>query len=518
MLGMSVLAGASGCAWTTRVSLGNGGVQGNGIATSAAISDDGHLVAFASQADNLVGILADTNGVSDVFVRDVPAGTTSRVSVATGGAQGNGASSGQTMSGDGRYVAFASSATNLVAGDTNNRIDTFVRDRTAGTTTRVSVATNGTQGNGTSWQAQVSGTGRYVVFASDATNLVTGDTNSKSDVFLRDTVTGVTERVSVNSSEQQFLCRSDRPTVSDDGRYVAFVAYACGLPGMPPIPGSDVLLRDRTEGTTRVVGHATDIPKPLFNGYPRISGDGFWVVYITDDDNLVFNDDNDAYDAFLYNTVAGGVLERVSVGTNGLPGNASVGAPASISDDGRFVAFYSDATNLVPDGDTNDALDAFVYDRLTRLMNRVGTEPLLAQGNAQSVLPEISGDGKYVAFVSEATNIVGGDTNGQMDVFLRATEEPVPQFINPSTVGRGFVGQVTVTGLRFNPGATMLGTTDKVSFSNAVRVDDKTMTATVTVAADAPKTFYDVVVVNPGGAWLQSAGTAGRCLGCLRVN
>ena len=164
-------------------------------APNSAISGDGRFVAFVSAATNLV--TGDNNNAADIFVRDRQAGTTTRVSVTSTGGQANGASSDPAISADGRYVAFVSRATNLVAGDTNGVRDVFVHDRQTGATTRISVNSSENQGNAESLAPSLSADGRYVAFASSASNLVTGDTNSTSDVFVRDRQAGTTTRVSV---------------------------------------------------------------------------------------------------------------------------------------------------------------------------------------------------------------------------------------------------------------------------------------------------------------------------------
>ena len=175
-------AGAAGI--TERVSIASDGTQGNGASIEAAISADGRYVAFQSPASNLVAF--DTNSLSDIFVRDRQTGTTERVSVATDGTQANGLSEQTEISADGRYVAFKSFASNLVAGDTNGTADVFVRDLVDDTTERVSVGTAGGQSSGLSEQPAISGDGRYVAFQSFGSNLVAGDTNGLEDIFVRD--------------------------------------------------------------------------------------------------------------------------------------------------------------------------------------------------------------------------------------------------------------------------------------------------------------------------------------------
>src|SRR5437773_218323 len=202
---LTVLWGRSAGAQTTeRVSVASGGTaEGNDTSLGSALSADGRFVAFDSAATDLVA--GDTNGATDVFVHDRQTGTTERVSVASDGTQGNNASSYPALSADGRFVAFDSDATNLVAGDTNGATDVFVHDRQTGATERVSVTSGGgTQGNGTSGGffsfPALSAAGRFVAFQSDATNLVAGDTNGATDVFVHDRQTRTTERASAPSA------------------------------------------------------------------------------------------------------------------------------------------------------------------------------------------------------------------------------------------------------------------------------------------------------------------------------
>jgi Tol biopolymer transport system component len=212
---------------TERVSRDANGVEGNGDSFSPALSDDGTLVAFYSYANNLVP--GDTNDAEDVFVKDRTTGAIERVSVASDGTQGDGDSYTPALAGSGRYVAFRSLATNLVLGDTNERWDIFVHDRQTHTTERVSVASDGTQANGHSYAPSISDDGRYVVFRSAATNLVPNDTNERWDIFVHDRQTHTTERVSVASDGAQANGHSYAPSISDDGRVVAFESDATNL-------------------------------------------------------------------------------------------------------------------------------------------------------------------------------------------------------------------------------------------------------------------------------------------------
>ncbi len=210
-----------------RASVAGDGTEANDEALDPALSADGRYAAFTSCATNLVA--GDTNFQPDVFVRDLATGETERVSVASGGAQGNMCSAYPSFSADGRYVAFMSCAFNLVAGDTNGSPDIFVHDRQTGETERVSVASDGTEGDYCSWDADISADGRYVSFYSEAANLVTADGNAFADVFVHDRETGETVRVSVDSDGAEGDGASEASSISADGRYVAFESSASNL-------------------------------------------------------------------------------------------------------------------------------------------------------------------------------------------------------------------------------------------------------------------------------------------------
>ncbi len=404
---------------TERVSVDSGGVEGNDWSVSPSISADGRYVAFESSAINLVS--GDTNGFSDVFVRDRQSGTTERVSVDSAGAEGNGDSYGPSISADGRYVAFDSFATNLVSGDLGSHRDVFVRDSQSGTTERVSVRSSGTQGDADSAHPSISADGRYVAFESFANNLVSGDTNFSYDVFVRDRQTGTTERVSLDSGGVEGNSASGfrGPSISADGRYVAFESDASNLVSGDTNGAEDVFVRDRQSGTTERV--SLDSSGAQGNGASgfyglSISADGRYVAFESDASNLVSGDTNGRHDVFVRDRQSG-TTERVSVDSSGAQGNSASEYP-SISADGRYVAFHSFANNLVI-GDTSGAHDVFVRDRQSGTTERVSIDSLGAQGNDHSYYPSISGDGRYVAFHSFATNLVSGDTNGAPDVFVR---------------------------------------------------------------------------------------------------
>jgi len=238
-------------------SISSSGAAANGSSGFPFLSPDGRFVLFSSNASNLVA--GDGNGKQDVFLRDRTAGTTERVSVASGGGDPNGYSWPLDVSDDGRYSLIISDATNLVAGDTNNKYDLFVFDRTLGTTERVSVSSSGAQSNGTSFiGASMNGDGSLVVFDSNATNLVTGDTNGKYDIFLRDRAAGTTTRIVQTPSGAQTNGECWDPSISGDGLVVAFESRAKNLSPLDPNGHADIYLLDRPSGTTTLVSCAGD--------------------------------------------------------------------------------------------------------------------------------------------------------------------------------------------------------------------------------------------------------------------
>ncbi len=314
---------------TELVSVATGGAQGNDTSTEASISADARFVAFWSDASNLVG--GDTNGVEDVFVRDRQTGTTELVSVATGGTQGNARSRYPSISSDGRFVAFWSDASNLVAGDTNGSADVFVRDRQTLTTVRVSVATGGAQGNANSLNAfsSISADGRFVAFESDATNLVAGDTNGSADVFVRDRLSGTTERVSLAAGGAQGNADSLGPSISASGRFVAFWSLATNLVAGDTNAWNDVFVRDRQSATTERVSVATGGAQGDFNSYdPSISADGRFVAFESGATNLVAGDTNGSFDVFLRDRATASFTSLCDPGLSGVIPCPCFNAPA----------------------------------------------------------------------------------------------------------------------------------------------------------------------------------------------
>jgi hypothetical protein len=404
----------------TRISVASDGTQANHPSVFSTISADGRLVAFHSEADNLVP--GDTNGCADVFVHDRLTGETSRVSVSTEGAQGNSSSYFPAISADGRFVAFASEASNLVLGVPDTSGCALVHDLTSGETSVVSVSSEGVPGNGSSGQLglSLSTDGRFVAFVSTASNLVPDDTNSVCDVFVRDRLMGETTRVSVASDGSQAdhgAMSSHGTAISGDGRYVGFCTMATNLVPNDTNGVMDTFIHDcQTHETTRVSVYP-DGNQAWDNSYvPSLSADGLLVAF-SSADRLTPEDPDFWWDVFVYD-LSTGQNSLVSVSSGAVKANADSGSwVEAISTEGRYVTFMSKADNLVQ-GDTNGNWDVFVHDRVTGETSRVSLNVYGFEGHGDSELPCISGDGRFVAFESDAADLVPGDTNGVPDIFV----------------------------------------------------------------------------------------------------
>jgi Tol biopolymer transport system component len=286
---------------TQRISVNSAGQQASGSyinSVSPSVSADGRYVAFESTATNLAS--PDVNGqAADIFVRDTLAGTTTLVSVDSGGAQGNAASSGPFISADGRYVGFTSSASNLVPGDANARSDVFVRDLVSGTTTRVSLSSTGGEITGDSWLSHMTPDARRFVFASSAPGIVPGDTNNKFDVFVRDTQAATTIRASVDSAGVEGNNTTAAAAISADGRFVVMQSASSNLVWGDTNNRDDIFVRDLVFGVTvRVSTSAAAIQADQVAWNPGISADGTRVVFHSPATTLVPSDTNGEWDVF----------------------------------------------------------------------------------------------------------------------------------------------------------------------------------------------------------------------------
>lgn len=396
------------------VSVSAAGNAANGGSSERGVSGDGRYATFCSVADNLVP--GDTNGTSDVFVKDLFTGSIGRVSVDSHGREGNGGCGRTAISRDGRFVGFASMADNLVPGDTNGEDDIFVHDRVTRQTKRVNVGAGGVQANGPSYEFDLSGDGRYFVFDSDATNLVPGnDNNNSSDVFLRDTQLGTTTRLSTGPAGVDANGGSNQPAISSDGRFVVFASGADNLVDGDTNGNDDIFLLDRESGILERVNvdeNGVEANGPNCHGSP--SDDGRYVVFRSGADNLAPGDLNGICDIYLRDRVAGTTL-LVSRGYGGFAGDG-YSSNGHISGDGRFVLFDSTAPDLVPGDGPGE--DVFRYELSTETISMVSLSPAGLPGNAASKNPKPSDDGQTVVFESGATDLVVSDTNGVGDILV----------------------------------------------------------------------------------------------------
>lgn len=434
-----------------RVSVSSNGTQGNGRSSSPSVSQTGHYVAFTSEANNLV--LGDTNGYWDVFVHDLITKATVRISVSSSGSQGNGDSTSPCISPDGRYVLFDSKATNLVANDTNGVQDVFMYDRETGTTSRISIASNGIQGDKASYtpskKSCFSADNNLIVYGSDATNLTVGDTNGYGDIFVYNTVDHTTQIISVSSTGVQAnRAWQGNPMISKDGHYAAFSSYSDNLTSGDTDGNADVFLRDLQARTTiRITDNPyTGVFYSPYDVPSAISPDGRYIVFNTSNERLIPGDPDQYWnyqEDFILDRQTG-IYTRVAISSTGEHTNDTAG-DAGITDDVRFVVFMTGATNLVA-GDNNSVSDVFLRDTQLNTTNRISVNSSGVEGNSWSDEPEISGNGNIIAFRSNANNLVPGDTNNFYDVFVYGIP-PLPTLSDNTTLSSnlGFDGDISCT-------------------------------------------------------------------------
>ncbi|GIV76135.1 MAG: hypothetical protein KatS3mg050_0529 [Litorilinea sp.] len=465
---------------------------GDATILSVALSGDGQTVAFAARGDP--GIGQSDNGYDHVYLHERASGRTRLLSAAPDGSPGNGWSGGPALSADGQVVAFYSWASNLVAGDTNAVQDLFVYDRRQGTLTRV-LAARGVQPNDRSGDSSgqtppaLSGDGRYVAFQSRASNLVDGDGNGRVDVFVHDRRTGETTRVSVADDGRETNDDSGAPALSGDGRYVAFQSRATNLVSLggaaageaPPGGHSQIYLHDRLNGTTVLISVTpAGLPGNGDSVRPGLSFDGRFLVFQSAASNLVDQDLNQSADIFVFDRESG-EMQLISRSSAGIQGNRDSTAPA-ISPDGRYVAFLSQASNLV-NGDSNGVADVFIHDLLTRHTARASvgvTGPSLGvEADGPSLgLPAIGAGGRLVAFVSTATNLVPGYGRGGAGLFFHQRQD-LPTFVVRGRVVDTAQQPIAGATVRLGPHEAMTGDDGAFAFPH-------TMAGTYTAQVEKP--------------------------------
>nr|WP_161501299.1 SdrD B-like domain-containing protein [Rhodopirellula sp. SM50] len=391
-----------------RISTTADGTESDGQSDSPSISADGRFIAFSSLASNLVA--DDTNRWRDIFVKDTVTGAIERVSLSVNGDQPDGASYTPSISGDGNVVVYRSVAQNLVQDDRNVASDIFAYDRRTGVTRRVSANLDLDEGNEDSFAPAVSGNGRFVAFESTASNLVAGDTNGVADIFVTDLHTGLTERVSVASDGAQSNRGSFQPSLSDDGRYVVFSSAAQTLDDRDRDSNLDIYVYDRARNELAIASRGAGGQDPDGDSFaPAISGDGQVVSFATTATNLVPGDTNGQIDVYVSDWTDGR-LRRVTHGDGPSSG-------ASLNADGTKVLFTSYASDLVA-SDTNNGPDVFFHDRTLDVTKRVG-QSLIEEADHFALQAVLSQDASVIAMASDGSNLIANDANARRDLFTQ---------------------------------------------------------------------------------------------------
>jgi len=435
-----------------RVSVASDGTEANSDSWYPSISDDGRYVVFSSYASNLAG--PDANWEYDIFLHDCETGVTGRITNAYGGGDADDWSGEARISGNGRYVVFTSDASNLVPGDTNGKSDIFLYDRETVTTACISTAPDGTPANNHSEGPRISADGSRVLFRSFATNLTP---EGKAGVFLYDAGSGQITRLADDTYDFD---------LSGDGRYAA--CRGTGQVGGVTKWGT-VIFDLATPSTPARAGFVPDALEPV------LSGDGRYFAFRGLYNASIIPEDTNGKDDIFVRDLQTGATELASVASDGTQANGGSYGPPSLSADGRYVAFYSAASNLVT-GDTNGKSDVFVHDRLTGQTVMVSVAAgSNAPGNGHSESPAISAGGKYVAFQSWADNLVPGDTNYTLDVF-----------------------RYSLAGIWEEGAALVVKGTDPVNGAEGVLVS-KTVTVTFNKPVQPGPDWEQIALVDEGG-------------------
>jgi Tol biopolymer transport system component len=413
-LGATLVIPTDGSAGGTNVKRANetsGGVQSSDSVSFSHLSHNGRYVMFDTN-ESLVP--RDDNLGGDVYVKDLKTQKLKLVSVRSNGNVGNDSSVGADISKTGRYIVFFSYADNLVRHDDNGKQDVFVHDRTTKKTTRVSVRSNGNEGDGDSALGAISADGRFVAFRTNSALVGSDDPldDLHPDIYLHDRNTGRTRLVSKLPSGDA-AGDTNSPDISYDGGFVLFTSGSAIAPGGDP-DSTDAFRWRRSTGQSKIVSvSSSETPGNGFFGAEgaRISGDGKHVLFMTDASNMVGGDAGDDHDLFVRNVPAG-TTRRATLGNGGVePNSDSQLDIGDISANGRWVTFSLFASNLISE-DNNSKTDVFVRDMGTLRTRRVSLTVDGGESNGVCVNPRISGDGKHVVFLTTATNFLREDLNG----------------------------------------------------------------------------------------------------------
>ena len=414
------------------VNISASGQQANNECWDTYLSSDGRYVTFGTFADNLVP--GHSPSEREVYRKDLLTGEVKAICVGLGGAAANGYTDSSAMSADGRYVAFYSDASNLVTSDTNGVFDIFVRDMDADQTVRVSTSSSGQQANAYSAFGDISEDGRYVVFTSDATNLVSGDTNGQADIFIKDLLTNETKLVSCSGTGERTNGASFGATVSADGRYILFTSAASNLVGSDTNGNQDVFLKDMATGQVQRVSTSSSGSQANSDSTgASLTLDGHYALYYSSATNLAGADTNGAViDTFVKNLWSG-ETKLVSTNVLGLQDELDT-YPGQISADGRFVVMksWSDSFDPVADGSSQQV---YVKDLFTNQMACVSVNAAGVVGDDLSDNPTITPDGRYIGFQSMVDNLVTPDDQSGMDIFLFANPLAEKSAVKPLLLG-----------------------------------------------------------------------------------
>jgi hypothetical protein len=495
---------------------------------SPAVSADGGVTSWVSSASDLVA--GDTNGVADVFVRTSSTGVVRRASLTSAGGQSSGAASAPALSGTGRYVAFVSSASDLVAGDTNGVADVFVRDLVGGTTARVSLTSAGGQSAGAASDPAISSDGRYVAFVSSASDLVAGDTNGVADVFVRDVVGGTTTRVSVTAAGGQVNGASATPSISPSGEWVAFASTATNVVSGDSNGVSDVFVARRTGGTVRRASAPDAITKPFqqSNGAstkPQVtdSVSGFTgggdpvVAYESQATNLAGTDGNGAgSDVFVTTYVLGGVAAFTGRMSPGALGGREAGIGVVEGGPGFVVTYVRSGSPAGGDIVSVERDSPISTAGVAPVVVSMNLDNLPANGPSDE--PALSRDGRFVAFSSTAGDLAGGTSGSSVgDVFLTRARSTGISSIEPARVGLQETRDLTVRGRGFEPGSTVWFDKDVV-VNSVTFVSSSELLINVTAETATPGDgFRDVIVVTSGAGGSSSGESWVTCEECVEI-
>ncbi len=412
------------------VSVNGSGQSGNFESTDPEVSPDGRYVLFRTTANDIVP--GASGFAPQLAARDLQTHTTIVISADDAGNPGNAPSAAGWWSGDSTKVVFQTFASNFSLIDANRQEDVYLRDLTAGTTSLISVNRDGTaSGDNRSYAPQISRDGNHIAFLSFAEDLIENDLTNIEDVYVRDLTTGKTELITIDSTgTRQPTVHSGmtEDAISADGRYVLFVSSDVNFAGVPIFNGNNLYVRDRIAGTTTLVSVNADGSAGVGGFSGRITPDGKYIAFISNGTGLdpTVNDTNNTFDAFRRDMV-NGVTELVTINRAGDNGGDGLTVVPTISDDGRWIAFFSEAGNLSadPDGNQNQAnslnrRDLFIRDMLSGITTNVSSG-----GNDLSQLYAVSADFQTFAFESLADNLVAGDRNQRQDVIVHDLDDGI---------------------------------------------------------------------------------------------